>query len=68
MEKLKKFTLKVIDVDDGDYLPSKLFDLLIILMIMLSMLSIVLSTFSTIPKPITKINNFLEYMTEEWLK
>lgn len=60
---IKSLTLKIINADDENYLPSKIFDILIIIMIAISMISIILSTFDSIPKQITILNKYLEYIT-----
>lgn len=59
----KKTIFTIINADDSSYLPSKLFDILIIILIILSIGSVILSTFDNIPSSILKINTYFEYFS-----
>lgn len=60
---LKERVLKIINADDDNYLPSKFFDILIIILIVLSIVSVILSTFNNIPKEIITLNTYFEYIS-----
>lgn len=59
----KKTIFTIINTDDSSYLPSKLFDILIIILIILSIGSVILSTFDNIPSSVLKINTYFEYFS-----
>lgn len=58
--KIKKETFRIISADDEKYLPSKIFDILIIILIVLSVASVILSTFDNIPSYVTELNSYFE--------
>lgn len=60
---IKQTMLKILNTDDNNYLPSKLFDITIIFLIVISIISIVLSTFHNIPIFLSKIISFFEYVS-----
>lgn len=60
---LKYKIFKIISVDNENYLPSKMFDILIIILIILSVFSIISSTFTNIPYFITQFNYYFEYIS-----
>lgn len=62
-KKLKKRTFIIINVDHCGYLPSKLFDLFILILIVQSIIGVILSTFSNIPYRISLLNSYLEYIS-----
>ncbi|MCD8027201.1 MAG: ion transporter [Erysipelotrichaceae bacterium] len=57
---MKQKIFKIINVDDDHYLPSKLFDIIIVILIILSMISVILSTFNNIPSWITNLMSKFE--------
>lgn len=56
---MKSKIFKIISADDEGYLPSKIFDIIIMILIVESIVSVVLSTFSGIP---ASINNLIGYI------
>ena len=61
--KLKSKIYKIISVDEDGYIPSKIFDLTIIIIIIISVISVILSTFDNIPGFITSCLNKFEYVS-----
>lgn len=59
----KEKVLKIISADDENYLPSRIFDILIIALIILSIISIILSTFNNLPNKIVSLNAYFEYIS-----
>ena len=57
---MKRKIYRVINADDTGYLPSKIFDIIIIILIIESIVSVVVSTFSNIPTLISNIIRNLE--------
>ncbi len=60
---MKQKIYKIINVDDDNYLPSKLFDIIIVILIILSMISVILSTFNNIPSWITNLMSKFEIIS-----
>ena len=57
---MKSNIFKIISADDEGYLPSKIFDIIIMILILESIVSVVLSTFSNIPSSINFVISKLE--------
>lgn len=51
---------KIISADDKDYLPSKIFDIIIMILIVESIISVILSTFSNVPSSISDVIGNIE--------
>lgn len=60
---MKNKILKIINADSDNYLPSKIFDIIIMFLILESVISVVLSTFSNIPIFIAELMNFIEILS-----
>lgn len=60
---MKNRILKIINADSDNYLPSKIFDIIIMLLILESVISVILSTFSNIPIFILDLMNYLEILS-----
>lgn len=52
--------LKIINTDNENYLPSKLFDILIIILIITSIISVILSTFNDVPAILSNLISKIE--------
>lgn len=59
-KEMKQKIYRIINADDTGYLPSKIFDIVIIILILESIISVILSTFSDMPIIIIRIISFLE--------
>lgn len=62
-EKMRRNIFRIISADDEGYLPSKIFDIVIMLLIIQSIISVILSTFIGVPLWITKINEKMEIIS-----
>ena len=60
---MKTKIYKIISADDKGYLPSKIFDIIIMILIVESIISVILSTFSNIPTTISGIISNLEMLS-----
>lgn len=60
---MKTKIYKIISADDKGYLPSKIFDIIIMMLIVESIISVILSTFSNIPTTISSIISNIEMLS-----
>lgn len=60
---MKTKIYKIISADDKGYLPSKIFDIIIMILIVESIISVILSTFSNIPTTISGIISNIEMLS-----
>lgn len=61
--KFKNKVYKIISVDEDGYIPSRIFDSVIMIIIIISVISVILSTFDNIPGFITTCLNKFEYVS-----
>lgn len=60
---MKEKIFKIISTDDEGYLPSKVFDIVIMILIIESVVSVVIATFSNIPFSIRRITFYIEIVS-----
>lgn len=61
--KIKRQTSTIINTDDSGYLPSKIFDILILILILQSIISVIISTFENVPNSIRLFNSNFEVIS-----
>ena len=61
--KVKQRTFQIITVDEGSYMPSKIFDLFMMALIIISIISVIISTFDNVPSTVSWWLTRLEYVS-----